>query len=663
MLSEMDNALADEIEAQNSRSGGHQIASIDDPSQWLDQLRNTLKNSDEGATQLGSKSFGLAPSKSDRQPSPVSFGEKFKPDDSQARAIEVALGSEVTYIVGSRETGKASTLAAIAFAHLQQGHTVLIAAQTHMAVDKAIMKLADVCKDTKNSAELQSGHIIRYGEGALGPVSVVEPAKPVSTVGAAKTSSAVEAAKPVSAVEDAACSCPTEYSDIHMPTIVEQRKEHLYQQKAALQASLDQVSAELNTMNWEYTLCMERWEKDTADRYAQCDAYERELLSLQEFERQCITPLDIRLRDLTNQLDQASHLAETISQRIRWLMLEHSQQKKARAEHLTQINDLKKNVLTFLDKGSNLDSLSQRLAHIEQQLSNDDWLLANLEKRRNEKNSARAAAQKQIEEFTSEYRNVEEQRNMLSTDAQRIALLQTKIFQNKQHIEQGEIIINTMRQRCHGLENTKKHIKIQIDHLGWQLENMERKVISEARVVATTLCNIYMSLDLHKRRFDVVILDEVPMASLPSVYVAVSHADSSVVLIGDPQQSAPISHAETPATKNWLATDLFTFRQITLEEAAKGSNNSILLGQQAPMQTSILPIVSQDIPHRPVTHGQMDKSSLRRFFPGLRSSNTIWLVNALVVWWSQQQAIRDLVGKDEQDPNTIVSDNPSIDSS
>ena len=207
--------------------------------------------------------------------------------------------------------------------------------------------------------------------------------------------------------------------------------------------------------------------------------------------------------------------------------------------------------------------------------------------------------------------------------------------------------------------NTKKHIKIHIDRLDWQLENMERKVISEARVVATTLCNIYMSLDWHKRRFDVVILDEVPMASLPSVYVAVSHADSSVVLIGDPQQSAPISHAETPAAKNWLATDLFTFRQITLEEAAKGSNNSILLGQQAPIQTSILPIVPQDISHRPVTHGQMDKSSLRRFIPGLRSSNAIWLVNALVVWWSQQQAIRDLVGKDEQDPNTIVSDNPS----
>jgi recombinational DNA repair ATPase RecF len=181
---------------------------------------------------------------------------------------EFALGSEVTYIVGPPGTGKTSTLAAIAFTHLQQGRTVLIAAQTNMAVDNAIMRLADICKDTKNSAELQGGRIVRYGEGA----------------------------------PQLAKRLASEYSDVHIPTIVERRGEHLHQQRGVLQAWLDQVSLQLNTMNQENALRRERWQSQRQRLSAQCDAYKRELRSLQECEQQHITTLNTHLRDLTNKL-------------------------------------------------------------------------------------------------------------------------------------------------------------------------------------------------------------------------------------------------------------------------------------------------------------------------------------------------------------------------
>ena len=67
----------------------------------------------------------------------------FKPNQSQQQAITKALGNEVTYIIGPPGTGKTLTLAAIAFALIRAGRSVLIVAHTNIAVDNAILKLAD----------------------------------------------------------------------------------------------------------------------------------------------------------------------------------------------------------------------------------------------------------------------------------------------------------------------------------------------------------------------------------------------------------------------------------------------------------------------------------------------------------------------------------------
>ncbi len=143
---------------------------IDDSTQLLERLRETLKSNDEGIAFLGSKSFGLLPYNNNHLPSSVEFGSKFSPDTSQQRAITLALGREVTYIIGPPGTGKTSTLAAIAFSHLCAGHSVLIAAHTNIAIDNAIMRLVDICNDSSNSTALQAleaGRLIRYGTPQL----------------------------------------------------------------------------------------------------------------------------------------------------------------------------------------------------------------------------------------------------------------------------------------------------------------------------------------------------------------------------------------------------------------------------------------------------------------------------------------------------------------
>jgi len=59
--------------------------------------------------------------------------------------------------------------------------------------------------------------------------------------------------------------------DTYAFTNVEHRKESLRQQREALQVSLDQVSAQLNTVTQECELCMKRWQSDIL--YYKCKWY------------------------------------------------------------------------------------------------------------------------------------------------------------------------------------------------------------------------------------------------------------------------------------------------------------------------------------------------------------------------------------------------------
>ena len=79
-------------ESKLTAEGLRRVELVDDATELLERLREALKNNDEGPAQLGSKVSGLTGfSEGKRSPS-VSFG-KFRPDEAQKRAIEMALGT------------------------------------------------------------------------------------------------------------------------------------------------------------------------------------------------------------------------------------------------------------------------------------------------------------------------------------------------------------------------------------------------------------------------------------------------------------------------------------------------------------------------------------------------------------------------------------------
>jgi len=547
------------------------IEMINDSTQLLERLRDALKNNNEGESQLGSKSFGLLSFDCGKRPSPMTFG-KFIPDDSQNQAILMALGSQITYIVGPPGTGKTSTLAAIAFAHLCEGRSVLITAHTNIAVDNAVMKLADICREAGALDELRRGHVVRYGTPQHRKL-----------------------------IED------NKYADIYLPKIIERRGSDLYRQQETLKASLRQILSNLDAVALTKAGSKEKWQTERLSLSTQRDNYQAELAPLHAREQQRLASLEGRLHHFTNQLQQMQQYKNSVHLALAQLAAQQVQWDSARTEHLRQVNNLASQLaeaqqmspVKLFFKRIDPKRLAQQLADAKQQLWNANNLLAELQKRIEAAHISYAEAEKHIEQLTISYRETMTQRNALSPDSGRIATLRTAIAQYDQRIAQGDASLQRdhedIQQKRDALQSDTERIKEQIAAIDKQMMDLEKSIVAEAHVVATTLSKTYMNHNLCERRFDVVILDEVSMAPLPAVYIAASRADVSVVAIGDPHQLAPIFTAGTSAAQQWLGTDLFAQNGISLDGAVNGYGNSTLLKKQSRMHPNISVIARKHV--------------------------------------------------------------------
>jgi hypothetical protein len=329
----------------------------------------------------------------------------------------------VTYIIGPPGTGKTFTLAAIVFAHFCAGHTVLIVANTNIAVDNAIMRVADICHESQDANALRglsAGQIIRYGSTQL---------------------------------ED---RLKTKYQEIYLPSIVKQRSHQLNQEQETLNE---------------------------------------------------------RLSDLLHQKD---------------LLEEAQRQQRVSLSQMPRQN-----------------SVSAPLAQAQQKTA------------------------KQSKSFLSRF-------------------LAKGTTPNPPRPVDYEGSIQRILLEIEG-------IQVRLAEIGAQISDIEKQVVADAPIVATTLAKTYMNSALCERRFDAVILDEASMALPPAIYLATSHADASVAIIGDPQQLKPIVNAETRQAKEFLGKDIFTWRGISILAASSGVNGSVLLTEQARMHWRIANIVSQHV--------------------------------------------------------------------
>ncbi len=89
----------------------------------------------------------------------------------------------------------------------------------------------------------------------------------------------------------------------------------------------------------------------------------------------------------------------------------------------------------------------------------------------------------------------------------------------------------------------------------------EKKLVSKAYLVATTVSKIYADSLFDNKKYDVVMFDEVSMAYIPQIICAASFAEEHLICVGDFRQLAPI--VQDNGAKKLLGKDIFEYLNIS----------------------------------------------------------------------------------------------------
>jgi hypothetical protein len=144
------------------------------------------------------------------------------------------------------------------------------------------------------------------------------------------------------------------------------------------------------------------------------------------------------------------------------------------------------------------------------------------------------------------------------------------------------------------IENKQKEMTSQKDailarlaEINQLLDEIQKKIVSEARLVATTLTKTFTAKQFPDTPFDTLILDEASMAPLPHLYWAASRCRGQITIVGDFLQLPPVCIAREETARRWLGRSLFSVLGIDQVKKAMSDERVTLLNTQYRMAREI----------------------------------------------------------------------------
>lgn len=482
------------------------------------------------------------------------------------------------------------TLAAIVFAHLRGGRTVLIAAHTNIAIDNAIMKLCELCKEARRDDLLAQGQVIRFG-----------------------------------AVQKAELKNDP-YQEVSLPSIVQRLNTQLQQEHEKCIQALKALKQRIGDLSQQQQAEMQQYQQLLEQLKVRCEELRINLQPLEEQERQRQATFRAQREQYYGELQQLERIWTETSQRLaqaKAFIVEQSsvytRTKQEEQNSLQRLLDARAmNGMQRFFHRINLEKLEQQVGEATYRANQ---LLLSVQTAQDDETRYQgkmSTLESHIKEYQERIRQVDKQLNTPSAQAADIARLQSELTQTEQRYHQQKILLDQEKQlhqpELQTLSKQKQQLETQLAALDQQMRDIEKKIVENAHVVGTTLTKTSMNQAMSSRRFDAVILDEISMAQMPLIYLAATHADRSITFIGDPQQLAPIVNAETDPAKNWLKKDLFNFRGVSLGTASQGLNHSALLDIQSRMHPQIAR-VANTLVYQNKLHNDFDESKTRRILP------------------------------------------------
>src|SRR5579872_5351859 len=147
-----------------------EVLLVEDALWLLERQRDILKLFADGqlllASQISAKALGLLPTRYDTKRVQRQLGT-FTPNQRQQQAIEHALGSDITIVVGAGGTGKSVVEAHISAHGLKDHLSVLLLSHTNIATDNLFLSSVQAIEDSGDKhllSLLRNQHIMRVGE-------------------------------------------------------------------------------------------------------------------------------------------------------------------------------------------------------------------------------------------------------------------------------------------------------------------------------------------------------------------------------------------------------------------------------------------------------------------------------------------------------------------
>jgi len=216
---------------------------------------------------------------------------------------------------------------------------------------------------------------------------------------------------------------------------------------------------------------------------------------------------------------------------------------------------------------------------------------------------------------------IKDKETELENDINELKELKAKIYQLKESLVSN---INRIRNyyKILGSEYTKEeilnevnslrkeiaNIDIKINNLNEYLNNLERELILESKVIGTTLTKVYLNKNIYDRSFDVMIIDEASMAPMPAIFFACSLIKEKVIVIGDFRQLSPIAQSDSAEVEKWLKRDIFEESGITQNIKVKKLDERVIqLKEQRRMPEEIVQLINEIVYNNTLRTGEKDK--------------------------------------------------------
>jgi len=185
--------------------------------------------------------------------------------------------------------------------------------------------------------------------------------------------------------------------------------------------------------------------------------------------------------------------------------------------------------------------------------------------------------------------------NVISRQIQDI---QTQI--DMRHVEldgiQGKIPPSTSLQNTRdalaAIQTRTGVINSRMNEIQTELNALREQVFKNCRVVAATAYRTFLEGQI-ERSFDVVVLDEASMLTLPMSFYAAGLATKHVIVAGDFRQLPSITMSNEPQVLEWMKSDVFHKTGIATSISKPGSQKSLVtLKQQYRMHEDICDIAN-----------------------------------------------------------------------